>query len=52
MDWSFVRCPVLVVLGQTGIMSAERAYQLLARGPTALGASIPLLAVTGDWNPP
>jgi hypothetical protein len=37
---SLVRCPTLVVIGQTGVMSTERAHQMLARRPQTLAASI------------
>lgn len=40
-EWSLVRCPALVVIGPTGIMSTERAHQMLARRPQTLAASIP-----------
>jgi hypothetical protein len=40
-EWSLVRCLTLAVIGQTGVMSTERAHQVLARRPQTLVASIP-----------
>lgn len=40
-EWARMRCPVLAVFGQTGIITTERGHAMLARRPGTEAVSVP-----------
>ena len=40
-EWARVRCPVLAVFGQKGIISTDRGHLMLTRRPTTEAVSVP-----------